>query len=87
MPMVLGVDCHSVIVTAAFDGISSTTLWCPVDFGNFVGVPEVYEYLATHRVILRHPRSPVEFDCFTDFVFFHVDNRDGFSERIGMYIL
>lgn len=83
-PMLLGVDCHSVVVTAAFDGISPNHgVGGRIDFGNFVGVPEIYVYLAAHRVILRHAGFAFEFDCFYDFVFFHVDNRDGFSERIG----
>ena len=68
--MVLGIDSHSVIVSATLDRVASQNgIGYRVDFGNFIGIPEIYIYFATHRVILGHAGFAFEFESLHNFAF------------------
>jgi hypothetical protein len=62
-PMVLGVNCHSMVVAAAFNWVTSQHgIGCRVDFGNFVGISQVHVHLAGDGVILGHAGFAFEFE-------------------------
>src|SRR6266576_2230653 len=75
--MVLRIDGHAVIVSAARDRIpTDDRIRRRIDFGYLICASEVDIYPTSYRIVTGHSSFAVEFQGFDDHVFIHIHNCD-----------
>ena len=82
--MMLRIKGHPMVSFAPPDRISShdfVSRW--INDRENILILKIYIYLASNRIVLRHPRFAVEVQSLYDLVFRDIDNRFCFASFIG----